>query len=304
MPFALCAHNALAQPVDVDAGYLDTFNLTDGRIIDVGELGGGIQGNPNVHKIFVTPQATTPSPPMPVDGRLTGTVHGKFRVVFLTDRTGDGFINGGDLDHAFDVAWQLVGYDKGPGTAAFIQDSNPGPEGTPRPYGDPASVNFPPTAGGTSSTWNIAACDATGFNPGSGNNFCNDFAIPSNMPFTGFVDYTFPVSIPYSNDFTPGLPVSNLNWILTALVGNTSDAGGGPVTYGRTAAFDPAVAVAESNTDLFQPALLLNYPGETANIPKANLLTTVQISVVPEPATGVLGLVLASLAMRRRRARR
>lgn len=310
----LASQRVYAQEVNIDGGYLDTFNLTDGRVVDVGALGGGLDGQPTVHKTLVAKQANGvgPWPPntLPSDGRLTGTIHGKFRVNGLTDRNSDGFINGQDLDAAFDVAWQLVGFDKnqGPGSAAFVQDSNPGPEGSVPPWGNPRTVNFPPTPGGTASTWNIAACDAGGFNPQSFTPalFCNQFAIPSpgpNAPFTGFVDYTFPVSIPGQNDFTPGLTVSNLNWILTALVGNTSDAIGGAIAYGRTPAFNPQLGVAESNTDLFAAAVLLNFPGSQANVPKANLLTTVQISVTPEPASGLLAL-LAGLGLTGSRRRR
>ncbi|MBI5763299.1 MAG: hypothetical protein HZA51_07230 [Planctomycetes bacterium] len=300
-----CAQAFGGQPVEVDQGYLDTFNLTDGRVLDIGALGGGLEGQPGVHKITVSPQPTSPSPPFPVDGRLTGTVHGKLRVVFLGDRNADGFINGGDLDAAFDVTWELIGYDKnaGPSSAFFRQSSNPGPEGTPPPFGNPPSVNFPPTPGGTASVWNIAACDGTGFNPGSGNSFCNQFAIPAATPFTGFVDYTFPVSIPGVNDFTPGPTVGPTNWIFTALVGNTSDAVGGVISYGRNALFNPQIGVTESLTDLFAPALLLNFPGEDANIPKANLLASVQIEVTPEPATGLLVIGGLLVALRRRSAR-
>jgi hypothetical protein len=299
----VCSQVSFAQVVDVDQGYLDTFDLTDGRILDIGALGGGLEGQPGVHKISVAPQATVPSPPLPSDGRLTGTVHGKLRTVFLTDRTGDGFINGGDLDHAFDVTWELVGYDKnlGPGSAFFRQSSNPGPEGTPPPFGDPPSVNFPPGAGGTASVWNIAACDGTGFNPGTGSSFCNPFAIPAATPFTGFVDYTFPVSIPGVNDFTPGPTIGPTNWIFTALVGNTADAAGGVISYGRNALFNPQLGVAESLTDLFAPATLLNFPGGAANIPKANLLASVQIEVTPEPSSGLLALAASIVAIRRRR---
>lgn len=298
---AFCNSRAIGQTFDVDNGYLDTFNLTDGRIIDIGELGGGVIGNPNQHKIFVPAQNTAPSPPLPVDGRLTGIVHGKLRVVFLTDRTGDGFINGSDLDQALDVSWQLVGFDKGqgPGSAAFVSSVLVGPEGTPATHAP--SVNIPPTAGGTASVWNISTCDATGFNPNTGTTFCNQFAIPGTSPYTGFVDYTFPVSIPYSNDFTPGLTVSSLNWVLAALVGNTGEAvPPGAIAYGTTPAFDPITAVNESNADLFGPNTLLNFPGETANVNKAGLLTSVQISVTPEPTTLAL-FAMASLAIIRRR---
>jgi hypothetical protein len=291
-----------AQIVDVDAGYLDTFNLTDGRVIDVGELGGGVIGDPNQHKIFVTPQNTIPSPPLPVDGRLTGTVHGKLRVVFLTDRTGDGFINGSDLDNAFDVSWQVVGFDKtqGNASAAFVPSVVIGPEGTVATHAP--SVNIPPTPGGTASVWNISTCAAGGFGPNTGNTFCNQFAITSATPYTGFVDYTFPVSIPYSNDFTPGLQISNLNWILAALVGNTGEAQPpGAIAYGTTAAYDPINAINESNTDLFGPNLLLTFPGETANVNKANLLTSVQINVTPEPASLCMLALGALVGLRRKR---
>jgi hypothetical protein len=300
------------DPPCVDEGYLDTFELNDGRDLDVGALGGGLDsdpvGGPNTTKIVVQPQpiGTGPWPPdtLPSDGRLTGTVHGKFRVVFFGDVDGSGFINGADLDDTFDVSWQLVGFDKdlGPDSAFFVTDDPVGPEGAVRPYGPPDSVNFPPTAGGTGSVWNIAACDATGFNPGTGTEFCNPFAIPGPGPFTGYVDYTFPVSIPGSNDFTPGLTIGDINWILAALVGRRSEANGGAggdIAYGFDPLFDPEIVVNESVADLFGPATLLNFPGEDANVDKATLLTTIQIEVKPEPAT--LSLLLGGLALLRRR---
>lgn len=297
-----------AQIVDVDAGYLDTFALTDGRVIDVGELGGGIQGQPNVHKVSVaaqTPSAGPWPPNNPIDGRLTGTVNGRLRVVGLTDRNSDNFINGSDLDLAFDVAWQLIGFDKnlGPNSAFFVTDTAVGPEGTVRPW-SPSSVNFPPTAGGTASVWNVSTCDGTGFNPNTGNNICNPFAIasPPAASYTGFVNYTFPVSIPGVNDFTPGLTISNINWVIAALVGNTAEASPpGAISYGFNAAYNPVVAVNESNTDLLAANLLLNFPGEQANVPKAGLLTTVQINVTPEPASLALLAIGAVVLVRRRR---
>jgi len=298
---------AQAQTIDIDAGYLDTFELTDGRTIDVGALGGGLEGQPTVHKTIVTAQTPggPPWPPNnPSDGRLTGTINGKLRVVGLTDRNGDSFINGADLDIAFDVSWQLIGFDKnlGPSSAFYVQDVAVGPEGTVRPYGPPASVNFPPTPGGTASIWNISTCDVTGFNPNTGSSFCNPFAIPvpPNTSYTGFVNYTFPVSIPGVNDFTPGLQISNINWIIAALVGNTLEATPpGSISYGSTPTYNPILAVNESNFDLFGPNTLLNFPGEQANVPKAGLLTTVQINVIPEPAAVAL-LALGALVLLRR----
>jgi hypothetical protein len=299
--------DALAQPT-VDLGYLDYFELSDGRVIDVGALGGGLDNQPTVHKTSVTAQPTSPNPPNPTDGRLTGIIHGKFRIVGLTDLSGNGFIAGEDLDLAFDVSWQLVGFDKnqGPASAFFVQDSPVGVEGTLRPYGPGNSVNFPPTPNGTAAVWNVAACDGTGFNPGTGSNFCNPFAIGAPF-FTGFVDYTFPVSIPApnagANDFTPGLVVGSTNWILAALVGRRAEATpAGPISYGFTPAFSPVLAVNESENDLFGPNTFLNFPGETANVAKATLLTTVQIEVTPEPGTlAMLGLGLAFCVRRRRR---
>lgn len=292
-----------AQIVDVTDGYLDYFQLTDGRNIDIGELGGGVIGNPNQDKITVTPQPTMPSPPMPSDGRLTGTVHGKLRVVFLTDRTGDGFINGSDLDSAFDVTWQLVGFDKsvGIGSSAFQSTTAVGPEGTARPFGPGNSVNFPPTSGGTASVWSVSTCDGTGFNPNTGNNICNPFAITSAMPYTGFVDYTFPISIPGVNDFTPGLTISPLNWVIAAAVANRAEASpSGDVIFGSTAIYNPQLAVQESSLDLFAPNTLFNLPGEQANVPKGGVLTSVQINVIPEPSSLAL-LSLASVVLVRRR---
>lgn len=300
---------ATAVPVsaqtDVTDGYLDRFDLTDGRMIDVGELGGGVIGNPNQDKITVTAQPTSPSPPMPTDGRLTGTVHGKFRITFLTDLNGDTFINGSDLDQAFDVAWQLVGFDKdlGPSSAFFVSDVPVGPEGTPWNHTPPASVNFPPNPGGTASTWNVAGCGTpNGFDVGGGTENCNPFAISAATPYTGFVDYTFPISIPGSSDFTPGLTISDINWIITAVVGRTAEAQPpGPITYGRNALFDPQLAVNESSLDLFGPNTLFDFAGEQANVDKGNLLTTVQINVTPEPGTIALVGFGSLLMLRRRR---
>ncbi len=302
---ASTANAGVIGELSIDDGYLDYFVLTDTRVIDVGTLGGGLDNDPSATKTIVTAQATTPSPPMPSDGRLTGIVHGKFRVNFLTDVSGDGFINGTDLNALFDVSWQLVGFDKNIGNAsAFFESSVAvGPEGTARTFGPPDSVNFPPTAGGTASAWNIAGCSTNGgFDVGSGLENCNQFAIDTDITlfYTGFIDYTFPVSIPGTNDFTPGPMISTTNWVLAALVANTADAVGGAVAFGSTPAYDPEVAVINSETDLFGPNTLLNFPGEQANVAKANLLTTVQISVVPEPSTVGL-LVLGGLFLARRR---
>ena len=301
--FVFVSSPASAQIVDVTDGYLDYFELTDGRIIDIGELGGGVIGNPNQDKITVTPQPTMPSPPFPSDGRLTGTVHGKLRVVFLTDRNSDGFINGSDLDAAFDVSWQLVSFDKGVGigSSAFQSTTAVGPEGTPRPFGPGDSVNFPPTGGGTASVWSVSTCDGTGFNPNTGNNFCNPFAIPAAAPYTGFVDYTFPISVPGVNDFTPGLTISPLNWVIAAAVANRAEAQPpGDVIFGPTAIYSPQLAVQESSLDLFAPNTLFNFPGEQANVPKGGVLTSVQINVVPEPSSLAL-LSLAGVVLLRRR---
>ena len=140
----------------IDDGYLDRFDLADGRKVDIGELNGGIIGNPNADKINVVKQGTSggPWPPqiLPSDGRLTGIVHGKFRVINLGDRTLDGFVNGDDVDDFFDVAWQLVEFDKqqGPGTAGFSANQAIGPELS---VGfDPTSLNFPPKCGSCSET--------------------------------------------------------------------------------------------------------------------------------------------------------
>lgn len=298
---AVAAGTALGQPT-IDQGYLDYFELTDGRVIDVGALGGGLEGDPNTHKIFIDAQPQGQG--LPVDGRLTGILHGKFRIVGLSDRNGDGFINGIDLDATFDTTWQLVGHQKDTGDAFFVPNAEVGPEGTPSPFGG-GSVNFPPGPGGTASVWNIAACSTEGgFDVGGGRENCNPFALPDpgpDSPYTGFVDYTFPVSIPGVNDFTPGLGISaDTNWILTALVGLTDLAPGGAVEYGFAPVFDPQLAVQEANADLFGPNLLL---GGDANIPIANLLTTVEIVVVPEPTTlSLLGLAALGV-MRRRQAR-
>ncbi|MFQ5492403.1 MAG: hypothetical protein ACE5GE_16960, partial [Phycisphaerae bacterium] len=194
--FASGSLTALAQTEpQIDAGYLDFFELTDGRTIDVGANGGGLENDPNTNKIFVNAQPSG----VASDGRLTGTVHGKFRVVNLLDQTGEGFINGADLDSLFDVSWQVVGWDKnlGPGSAFFVPNQLVGPEGSVPPWGTQA-VNLPPVAGGTASIFNLAGCDAGGLNPGSGSNFCSPFAVTGS--YTGFIDYTFPVSIPGTED--------------------------------------------------------------------------------------------------------
>jgi hypothetical protein len=292
---------ASAQPAD-PAGYLDYFELTDGRVIDVGALGGGLEGDPNTHKIFVDAQPQGKG--LPVDGRLTGVIHGKTRVVGFGDRNGDGYINGMDLDATFDVAWQLVGHKKATEEVFFVTDVAVGPEGTPRPWGDP-SVNFPPLAGGEASVWNIAACSTKGgFDVGGGLESCDPLAIPDpgpDAPYTGFVDYTFSVSIPGFNDFTPGLEVdADTNWILASLIGLTDLAPEGAVEFGLAPVYDPLIAVAEANADLDGPNLLL---GGKANIPIANLLTTVEIVVVPEPATLWLVGLAAVGVFRRRRSR-
>jgi hypothetical protein len=293
----------------VDQGYLDLFELTDGRDLDIGELGGG--DSFGATKITVTAQPNNPSPPFPSDGRLTGTVHGKFRLSFLQDLTGDGFISSADMDKMFDVTWQLVGFDKtqGPNSAFYVADQAVGTEGTVRPYGPPNSVNFPPTPTGTAAIWNIAACDGTGFNPGTGTQFCNQFAIPGAVFFQPtFIDYAFPVSIPSQNDFTPGLTISDTNWVIAALLGRRAEASGPlapdglpDIAYGFDPLFSPSVAVLESVSDLVGPATLLNLAGEDANVDKADLLTSIQINVIPEPGTLTLLALAGPLMLLRRR---
>lgn len=306
--FALAGTTALGQLVEITHGYGDYFDLTDGRRIDVGALFGGLDNDPNVHKIDVLAQNPA-MPGNPSDGRLTGIVHAKFRVVNFTDRNGDGLINGTDLDSAFDLTWNLVRFNKSQGktSAQFVQNVLVGPEGSISPFGA-GSVNFPPTPGGTASTWKLAACTtdngailAPNYQNQAAEN-CNDFAWPvvPNGNYTGFVDYLFPVSIPGASDFNPGLQNDpTAGWVLAALVGQRALAGG-DITYGFDAAYNPVIAADEANLDLFGPSIVLNTSGGTPNIPVAALLTTVKINVVPEPAA--LSLIgLASLALIRRR---
>jgi hypothetical protein len=279
---AWTAAPALAQ-VDVDNGYLDRFDLRDGRQVDIGSLGGGTDADENEKKIFVAPQSDV----WEADGALTGVVHGKLRVTNFQDVNGDGMISHSDLDAFFDVSWQLIANDKN-GGVNFIADTN-------------GSVNLPPTPGGTGSLWNVAACGTNGgFDVGGGLENCDPFAVAA--PYTGFVDYTFPVRVPGTNPHTPGLaPSDDINYILTALVGLTS-LGGGSVTYGPTASFDPNLGVTEAGADLFGPQIFLNFPGESANIFVAGLLTSIEIVVTPEPGTMTL-LAVGGLAIIRRRRR-
>lgn len=302
------ASQAKAQ-LDVDQGYLDRFDLTDGRHVDIGALGGGLDSDANTHKIFVNQQASS----FASDNRLTGVVHGKLRVTNLTDRNSDGFVNGADLDITFDAAWQLIRNNKQPNGASYVSSSLNGPEGTPGP--NPTTVNFPHTLGGTGAIWNIASCSTPGgvdvnVVPNA-REICDPNspllavgALPGGR-YTGFADYTFSISIPGTSDFNPGLGVSNDNWIITALVGvNAAASPAGSISYGRTPTFNPATAVGLAQGTLFGPNQLLNFPGEDANINVATLLSSVEIVVVPEPATLAL-LALGGLAViRTRRLRR
>lgn len=307
-------------PPDVLAGYLDTFNLSDLRDIDIGENGGGIIGDASVTKITVLRQDSSAGPwppsPLPSDGRLTGIVHGKFQLQNLGDRVVDGFINGDDVADAFDVAWQLVGFNKnkGPGTAFFMANQAVGPELS---VGfNPTSVNFPPTPGGTNSVFNMAACSSDGaldVDPGLGpRSNCFEFAPGlevANLPggvYSGWVDYTFPISIPGVSDSNPGLTESaETSWVITAMLAPLAF-GTFPVQYGSAAAFDPNIAITESENDLFNPQVFttnFGFPptGEQSNVPFAGLLTSVQIDVVPEPGTlALVGLGLVAIIRRRR----
>lgn len=293
-------------------GYLDFFLLGDGRNVNVGAQGGGLEGSPTTKRIFV-PAQPIGAPPLPSDGRLTGEVHGKAFVTAFADRNGDTFINGDDLNIAFDVSWQLIRGNHTGGAnpiadpltgSAYVLNPAVGPEGTVSPFGG-GSVNFPPTAGGTGSVFSLAACDVTGLAlSGSGErNICLDDELVDTGSFpagyTGWIDYTFPISIPAFNDHTPGLEVDpTKGWVIAALLGSTA---GGAVTYGKPAAYNAQLAVNESVADLFGANTLLNFPGEMANITRATLLTTIQIVVTPEPATlSLLGLGMFA-ALRRRK---
>jgi len=297
---------------DTTDGYLDYFDLGDGRRIDVGAQGGGQEASASTKRIFVTPQPIG-APPLPSNGRLTGTVHGKAFVTAYSDRNGDGFINGDDLNIGFDVSWQLVRGSHTGGAnpvtdpltgGAYVTNVAVGPEGHVSPFGG-GSVNIPPTAGGTGSVFSLAACDATGLAlSGSGEKFlCLDDELVDTVAFpggfTGWIDYTFPLSVPGTNDSTPGLEIApTKGYVIAALLGSTS---GGAVTYGKPAAYNAQLAVNESVADLFGANTLLNFPGEMASITRATLLTTIQIVVVPEPLTlGLLGLGMALAARRRK----
>ena len=309
-------------PPDLLDGYLDNFNLADGREIDIGELGGGILGDPSATKITVVRQESSagPWPPevLPSDGRLTGVVHGKFLLDNLGDRTFDGFVNGDDVADAFDVAWQVVGFNKskGPGTAFFKANQAVGPELTVGFH--PLSANFPPTPGGTSSIFNMAACSSEGasdVNPALGpRENCFEFAAGldvANLPggvYDGWIDYTFAISIPGVSDSNPGLTESeDTSWIITALLSPLPF--GTPVQFGTGAYYDPNAAVTESEDDLFNPQLFA-LPGQFAfppddatqsNVPFAVMLTSVQIDVIPEPGTlALVGLGLLTVIRRRR----
>lgn len=315
------AATATAGPPDpsIDDGYLDRFDLADGRMVDIGELDGGLIGNPLADKTTVVKQGTSggPWPPqvLPSDGRLTGIVHGKFRVINLGDRTSDGFINGDDVDNFFDVAWQLVEFDKqqGPGTAAFTPNEVIGPELS---VGfDPISVNFPPSPGGSNSVFNMAACSTEGgvdVDPGLGpRENCFEFAPGlelANLPggvYTGWVDYTFPISIPGVSDSNPGLTESDSNWVITALLSPLAFSAF-PVQFGTSQAYDPNFAVDEAGDDLVRLGMSMDnfaFPGDstTQNVPIATLLTSVQINVIPEPGTlALLGIAAIGLLRRRR----
>ncbi|MCZ6815536.1 MAG: PEP-CTERM sorting domain-containing protein [Planctomycetota bacterium] len=302
----------------IDDGYLDRFDLADGRKVDIGELNGGIIGNPTADKISVVKQGTSagPWPPevLPSDGRLTGIVHGKFRVVNLGDRTLDGFINGDDVDDFFDVAWQLVEFDKqqGPGTADFKPNVTIGPELT---VGfDPVTRNFPPSQGGSNSIFSMAACSTEGgidVDPDLGpRENCFEFAAGldfDNLPggvYTGWVDYTFPISIPGVSDSNPGLGESDSSWVITALLSPLAFSAF-PVQFGTSQSYDPDIAIEETQDDLVRLGVPMDhfaFPGDTTtqNVPFATLLTSVQIDVIPEPGTlALLGIAAVGLLRRR-----
>ena len=219
---------------DFDQGYLDTFTLTDTRVIDIGENGGGTEAGINENKITVAPQDFS----VASDGRLTGKVNGKLFVQYMSDGNGDFSFNGPDVDKLFDVTWNLVRFQKSDpqGTAEFVTGLNNGTESGSAPPWVPGfdadTPNFAPNSGGTGSIWNIASCNAgqTVVPGGSEDEICTDpfnaglSVFSSNWDatfgfYSGWVDYAFDVSIPFGNDFTPGLvPSEDYNYVITAVL--------------------------------------------------------------------------------------
>jgi hypothetical protein len=273
----LVAGNAQAA-IEVTAGYLDSFiPNTPGPAIDIGNLGGGIDGDPSTKHIFVDPSRAD-------NGRVGGIAVGKFFVTGVPQAGGVA----PNLDAIFDASSQLIRVTNLPAFAGTFEQSIPlggvGYDGqVNNAYG--VSDNFPPTAGGSAAVW------VPGIDQNADPNI-----------FDGEVTYLFSVSIAITNDNEPGLEPGN-TYVVTALVGNAS---GGAVTYGSAANFPSLAGVLESQLDLFDGSLSIT--GATIGPPAppgtslttATLLTSVAITVIPEPAA--LSLLLAgSLALLRRR---
>jgi hypothetical protein len=258
----------------VEDGYLDFITLNSNNAqVDVGMQGGGVNGDPNQH--IITIDITNPATPGTFGG-IGGVVRGTFFV------TGVPQVGGGtpNLDALFDASNQLIRVTDYPNNQGLFEVSLPvGPAGTVNPFTNP-SRNFPPATGGSAAIWTA----------GPDNN-----ADPS--IYSGQVFYDFFVSVDGLTDYDPRLLVGS-TYVITALVGNAS---GGAVTYGTgipTPSFPAQLGIFESKTDLFNGSIAIQ--GATP-ISNATLLTSVAITIVPEPTTLVLLAVGALAALRRRR---
>ncbi len=272
------ASDARAQ-IQVSAGYLDTFiPNTPGPPIDIGNLGGGIDSDPNTKHIFVDPSRAD-------NGRVGGIAVGKF---FVTGVPQAGGVSP-NLDSIFDASSQLIRVTDLPSFAGTFEQSIPlgsmGYDGQMNNAYD-VSENFPPTAGGSAAVW------VPGIDQNANPNI-----------FDGEVTYLFSVSVAITNDNEPGLEPGS-TYVITALVGNAS---GGAVTYGHVANYPSLAGVLESQLDLFDGSLSIT--GTTIGPPAppgtqlttATLLTSVVITVIPEPASlGLLAVGAVALLRRRR----
>ncbi len=265
---ALAAGTARAD-VEVTAGYLDDLiTILPGPPIDIGASGGGIYGQPDIGQVFVDPSFAT-------NGRVIGMVLGKF---FVTGVPQSGGV-APDLEGLFDVSHQLIQVsDLGNLEGTFAQSIPLGAVGYDGEVNEAYDVseNFPPTPGGAATVF-VAHFDQN----------------PALDVYEGEVSFLFALS---PGDHVPSLEPGG-TYVITTLIASASS---GPVTFGFVGNFPAMNGLAESQLDLFDGSLSIT--GATAGdgpLTTAALLTSVAITVVPEPGTLIFAAV-ATLMVRRR----